>query len=109
MGPGIQKNPLGLKAPDLFVFNVVDMDAGRLHLDEATRIAAEFGLNFVPILERGESFSYSQSDLLELAKGKYAEHFPSAKPGQDREGIVVRSLCGGISFKAINNDFLLKE
>ncbi|NCA17177.1 MAG: RNA ligase (ATP), partial [Betaproteobacteria bacterium] len=90
VGPGIQKNPLGLKAPDLFVFNVVDMDAGRLHLDEATRIAAEFGLNFVPILERGESFSYSQSDLLELAKGKYAEHFPSAKPGQDREGIVVR-------------------
>jgi RNA ligase (TIGR02306 family) len=108
-GPGIQKNPLGLKFPDLFVFNVVDMDAGRLHLDAALRIVAEFGLNFVPILERGESFCLSQSELLELAKGKYADHFPSAKLGQDREGIVIRSLCGKISFKAINNDFLLKE
>lgn len=108
-GPGIQKNPLGLKHPDLFVFNVVDMDAGRLGLEESLGIVSEFGLNFVPILERGDSFSRSQSDLLELAKGKYAEHFPSAKPGQDREGIVVRSLCGGISFKAINNDFLLRE
>lgn len=108
-GPGIQKNPLGLKFPDLFVFNVVDMDAGRLDLDAALGIASEFGLNFVPILERGESFSRSQAELLDLAKGKYADHFPSAKPGQDREGIVIRSLCGGISFKAINNDFLLKE
>ena len=108
-GPGIQKNPLGLRFPDLFVFNVVDMDAGRLHLDAATRTAAEFGLNFVPLIERGESFSYSQADLLELAKGKYVDHFPSAKLGQDREGIVIRSLCGRISFKAINNDFLLKE
>lgn len=108
-GPGIQKNPLGLKFPDLFVFNVVDMDAGRLHLDAALRIAAEFGLNFVPVLERGESFSRTQADLLEMARGKYADHFPSAKSSQDREGIVIRSLCGRISFKAINNDFLLKE
>lgn len=106
-GPGIQKNPLGLKEPDLFVFNVVDMDGGRLDLDSATGIAAEFGLNFVPILERGDSFSYSQADLLEKARGKYADHFPSAKPAQDREGIVIRSLCGRISFKAISNDFLL--
>jgi RNA ligase (TIGR02306 family) len=108
-GPGIQKNPLGLKFPDLFVFNVVDMDAGRLDLDSALKITSEFGLNFVPVLERGESFSLSQEELLEFARGKYADHFPSAKPGQDREGIVIRSLCGRISFKAINNDFLLKE
>lgn len=108
-GPGIQKNPLGLKFPDLFVFNVVDMAAGRLDLDAALGIASEFGLNFVPILERGEYFSHSQAELLEFAKGKYINHFPSAKPGQDREGIVIRSLCGRISFKAINNDFLLKE
>lgn len=108
-GPGIQKNPLGLKHADLFVFNIVDIDAGRLCLDSSLRIAAEFGLKFVPILERGESFSYSQLDLLDLAKGKYIDHFSSAKPGQDREGIVIRSICGGISFKAINNDFLLRE
>lgn len=109
VGPGIQKNPLGLKYPDLFVFNVVDMDSGRLHVDAAIRVAAEFGLNFVPVIERGESFSHSQADLLELARGKYRDHFPSAGHSQHREGIVIRSLCGRISFKAINNDFLLGE
>jgi len=109
VGPGIQKNPLGLKCPDLFVFNVIDMDAGRIHIDAATNIASEFGLNFVPVIERGECFSHSQHDLLELAKGKYRDHFPSAAHDQNREGIVIRSLCGQISFKAINNDFLLDE
>jgi hypothetical protein len=44
-----------------------------------------------------------------MAKGKYQTHFSSAKSSQDREGIVIRSICGEISFKAINNDFLLKE
>jgi RNA ligase (TIGR02306 family) len=67
------------------------------------------GVPFVPVLERGESFSYSLADLLEKAKGRYRDHFPGAKEAQEREGIVVRSLCGSISFKAINNDFLLAE
>jgi RNA ligase (TIGR02306 family) len=67
------------------------------------------GVPFVPVLERGESFSYSLADLLEKAKGRYRDHFPGAKQAQEREGIVVRSLCGSISFKAINNDFLLAE
>ncbi|NDC54508.1 MAG: hypothetical protein EBZ74_09530 [Planctomycetia bacterium] len=67
------------------------------------------GLPFVPVLERGDAFSYSLADLLEKAKGRYREHFPLAKATQEREGIVVRSLCGSISFKAINNDFLLAE
>jgi hypothetical protein len=47
--------------------------------------------------------------LLEKAKGKYREHFENAKQNQEREGIVIRSLCGSISFKAINNEFLLQE
>lgn len=37
-----------------------------------------------------------------MAKGKYFEHFPTANKNQEREGIVIRSLCGKISFKAIN-------
>jgi hypothetical protein len=60
-------------------------------------------------VDKGSSFSYTKTDLLEMAKGKYKTHFSSAKDSQDREGIVIRSLCGEVSFKAINNDFLLKE
>jgi hypothetical protein len=81
----------------------------RLPLDEAQAVAARLGVPFVPVLERGDAFSYSLAELLEKAKGRYREHFPRAKEAQEREGIVVRSLCGSISFKAINNDFLLAE
>ena len=110
VGPGIQKNPLGLSAHDLFVFNVVNIPTNtKLCLEESLEITNQLGLKFVPIVDKGSSFSYTKTDLLEMARGKYKTHFPSAKDSQDREGIVIRSLCGEVSFKAINNDFLLKE
>lgn len=110
VGPGIQKNPLGLTHADLYIFNVVDIRTGqKLCLDKSLIVVTQLGLNFVPIVDKGSSFSYTKTDLLEMAKGKYSDHFNSAKPNQDREGIVIRSICGEISFKAINNDFLLKE
>ena len=110
VGPGIQKNRMGLKAADFYVFNVVDMASrSRLHIDEAYRVAERLGVPFVPIVERGDSFGYGMGELLDMARGTYADHFSGAKPNQPREGLVVRSLCGGISFKCINNYFLLAE
>lgn len=110
LGPRIQKNPLGLTHHDLYVFNVVDIRTNtKLCLDESLIIVERLGLKFVPVLEKGSRFGYTKDDLLEKARGKYSEHFSSAKPQTEREGIVVRSLCGEISFKAINNDSLLKE
>ena len=110
VGPGIQCNRLGLQEVDFYVFTVVNTATGRrLPLDDALSVAAMLGVPFVPVLERGDSFSYSLADLLEKAKGRYRDHFSGAKEAQEREGIVVRSLCGSISFKAINNEFLLAE
>jgi len=110
VGPGIQKNPLGLSNHDLFVFNVVNIDTNhKLCLNDSQTIVEDLGLKFVPILDKGSSFGYTKIDLLEMARGKYKTHFSSAKNSQDREGIVIRSICGKVSFKAINNDFLLKE
>lgn len=110
VGPGIQKNPLGLNTVDLYVFNVVDIRTNtKLCLDQSLIITKELGVKFVPILDKSSSFRYTVDDLLELAQGKYIHHFPSAKSSQEREGIVIRSICGEISFKAINNQFLLKE
>lgn len=110
VGPGIQKNRLGLKDVDFYVFNVVDVALNRrLSLDDALEVAGKVGIPFVPILERGESFNYSADGLLDRAKGLYKDHFPDARHNQEMEGIVIRSVCGLISFKAINNDFLLKE
>lgn len=110
VGPGIQCNRLGLSEVDFYAFTIVDTGSQqRLPLGEALAVAGTLGIPFVPILERGDSFSYSMANLLEKAKGRYRDHFPGAKESQEREGIVIRSICGSISFKAISNDFLLKD
>ena len=111
VGPGIQKNRLGLKAIELRVFNVYDQSAGRyLDHDEAAAMLSMNHLPMVDVLERGEAFHHDQASLLALAEGFY--------PGtsNEREGIVIRPLTettsqvlgGRLSFKAISNRFLLK-
>jgi hypothetical protein len=102
---------LGLKEYKLYIFNVIDLDTGRWYgLDEMCEICKQLGMETVPIEEIGDCFSYTLSELIERAKGKY----PS---GQNKEGIVIRlinpefsyELHKPLSFKVLNNDFLLKE
>ena len=116
-GPGIQKNRLGLAAVDLFVFNVYDLrDARYLPLDAFLAFCAERGLPTVPIerVVRGADAAAHDHTLdgwLEAARGCYAG------TKQRKEGIVIRPLTeqpsatlgGRLSFKVINNDFLLKD
>jgi len=116
-GPGIQKNRLGLRELALFVFNVYDVRGARyLDLNEMLAFCAEQGLSTVPIerVVRGAEAAAHAHTLdiwLEAARGLYAS------TAQRKEGIVVRplceqhspTLCGRLSFKVINNDFLLKD
>jgi RNA ligase (TIGR02306 family) len=116
-GPGIQKNRLGLPAVDLFVFNVYDLRAAKfLALDELLAFCAERELPTVPIerVVKGDEalrYDHSLAAWLEAARGLYAG------TKQRKEGIVVRPLIeqasvalgGRLSFKVINNDFLLKD
>jgi RNA ligase (TIGR02306 family) len=104
-GPGIQRNRLRLAGLEWYVFDVKDWDGGKyFSYDEALSICTRLGLAFVPLEERGESFSYNQEELLEKAKGKYSS-------GLDKEGIVVREIQSpkAVSFKVLNNEALLKE
>lgn len=110
VGPGIQKNRIGLKEIDLMVFNVYDINEGRyLGYVEFIAFCEENKLKTVPILETGV-FTYSTvDDLLEKARGVY----PLSNKHQ--EGIVIRPIIefrstvldGRASFKVINNDFLM--
>ncbi|MCL2759263.1 MAG: RNA ligase (ATP) [Treponema sp.] len=105
IGPGIQKNKLRLAEIEWNVFDVKDAETNRyLPYDDAVALCAELGLKTVPLEEQGEQFNYDLETLLEKAKGKY----PS---GLDKEGIVVRYANSpkAVSFKVLNNDFLLKE
>lgn len=112
VGPGIQKNRLGLKEIDFYVFNVYDIDK-REYLDfEMLKMFRDAtGMKLVPIIEVFE-LNHTIDELLEMAKGFY----DGTK--NHREGIVIRpvnSIKSNIlkgdraSFKIINNEFLLKE
>jgi len=107
-GHGIQKNRLKLFTPKYYIFDAFDLDNYKyLEFDELKELIRSLELDMVPIEEEGESFSYDLPSLLERARGKYSS-------GLDKEGIVIRSKKAvgqnrRISFKVINNDFLLKE
>lgn len=113
-GPGIQKNRLQLYKPKWFVFTVKDLSTGkRLGLEEMLEICKKVGLETVPIEETGDNLKdkYPTLDsLLERAKGKYSS-------GQNKEGIVIRpvtpvysdTIGGSLSFKVLNNVYLLKD
>lgn len=110
VGPGIQKNRLGLSDVQLRVFNVYDQNEGR-YLDhpEASKFLGKIQVPMVDIVEQGESFGHSLESLLSLAEG----HYPGTQ--NEREGLVIRhqserfstTLGGRLSFKAISNRFLL--
>jgi len=113
-GPGIQGNKMGLKEIDLFVFNVFDIDK-RVYLSfhEFVKFVEDLGMKTVPIVPFGNGMVWDKvptiEQLLEWTKGTYEN-------GHPREGIVIRpveeveSRClhGRLSFKIVNNDFLLK-
>lgn len=110
-GPSIQKNRLGLKDHDLFIFNLYDIEKGKYHDYETMKTFCQHsGFKMVPVDYVGIfDPSWDIPKLLEMAKGTY--------PGTNkpREGIVIRPvvethsevLKGRLSFKVINNDFLL--
>ncbi|MCL2058371.1 MAG: 2'-5' RNA ligase [Oscillospiraceae bacterium] len=111
-GAGIQNNRLKLFEPTLYIFDVIRIGENdrliKCGLDGILDYCGKLGINSVPIEETGDSFNYSLPELIERAKGKYAS-------GLDKEGIVVRTHEYGrigndkLSFKVINNDFLIKE
>ena len=117
-GPGVQGNRLGLTTHELFVFSVYDLRAGEfLPFDKFVAFCAEHGLTTVPIervVDGAEAAAYDHSleGWLAASRGSYAG------TTRHKEGIVVRplveqrshALAGSrLSFKVINNDFLLEE
>lgn len=112
VGPGIQGNKLGLKNVELQVFNVFDIVSHRyFDYKELIDFCNSHGLKTVKITAEDMIFNdHNIDDFIWLAKGTYEN-------GHPREGIVIRPMVemnsnvlnGRLSFKVINNDFLLKE
>lgn len=115
-GPGISKNKLGLKKHDFYVFNVINIKTGvYLDWDDLVLFCYKAGLKTVPHLfdvdgdDLGK-FEFTINNFINLAVGNYPN-------GHRQEGIVVRPMVNkmsqtlgrNLSFKIINNEFLLKD
>jgi len=110
MGPGIQGNRENLSHFEFFLFDIWDIDTQK-HLTPKERfaISLELDIKIAPIIFKNykifEEFKTIE-EILEFANGKSLNH-------PVREGLVFKSCqeINGeiISFKAISNEYLLKE
>jgi RNA ligase (TIGR02306 family) len=108
-GPGIQGNKLGLDELEFFAFNLFDIESQQyLSWEELVEFCNCLSLKTVPFV-LDSNIDKSIDEWLELAKGKYVG------TTNHREGLVVRPRAEQqfgqkrLSFKVINNEFLLKE
>lgn len=101
-GPGIQKNPMGLKQLEGFAFSGYNINEQRyLELDEFLNLCKQLNFPRCKIISIGQVFL--DTDLEFLGEGTYDN-------GSQREGVVVRSqhnVNGNhpISFKVINLNY----
>lgn len=104
-GGNIQKRKYG-DLHDLAVFNIIwgfkDGHTIRLNPIDGQRIATEHGFKYVPIVDTKFKIPKTCEELLSMAGGM------SKIDGGMREGIVCRSYDGVKSFKAVDNEYLLK-
>lgn len=103
IGSKIQGNKYSVMSPDFFVFNVIT-PSGRLDSITAANTVGDYGLQHVPILNT----SYTLPDTVEEML-KYAHGTTVLAEDVLREGVVVRSLDGKRSFKAVDPEFLLQH
>jgi len=102
-GPGIQKNPEGLKDIDFFVFNIITPN-GRLGNKEMVEVCSKYGFTAVPMISYDYILPNTVDEMLKYATG------PSLiNPNVLREGVVVRSQDGKRSFKAVSPEYLVKH
>ena len=107
IGEGIQGNPYKLKGQTIRFFTGYDIDKReRIGFIHFIVMIMDMGLEHVPVVN--PEFGFLLPDTIEEML-QYAEGKSVLNPDTEREGVVVRSLDGSISFKAISNKFLLNH
>lgn len=104
MGPGIQGNRENFKELKFFVFDMFNIKEYKyLTSKERHQVCASLNLDHVPVLDKAAKAFASVEEALAIADGPSINH-------KIREGVVWK--CNedpSFSFKAISNNFLLKE
>lgn len=100
----VQGNPLKLKADDLYVFNFIKSDLGRLNSVYGKEIIKTMGMKWVPILDTDYHMPSSMEEFKKFATSKSV-----VNPQVMREGIVLRNPKNDFSFKNVSIEYLLKH
>lgn len=104
-GAGVQKRDYSIAGHDMAVFNVIYKDKKgnivRMNPYKGRAFCMHYGLPYVPVLGLNKICS-TCDELLAAAAGA------SELDGKPREGVVFRSEDATISFKAVDNEYLLK-
>ena len=100
----VQGNPLKLKEDDLYVFNFIRSDFGRLPSVKGKEIVEEMGMKFVPILDTAYFMPTTMEEVKEYATAKSV-----VNPQVMREGVVLRDPSTDLSFKNVSREYLLKH
>lgn len=100
----VQGNPLQLSEDDLYVFNFIRSDKGRIPSNEGKLIVEEMGMKWVPILDLAFYMPDDMEEFKVMADGKSV-----VNPKVDREGIVLRDPKTDFSFKNVSRKYLLKH
>ena len=104
VGTSIQGNPLKLESQDLYVFNFIRSDIGRINSVFARDIVEGWGMKWVPILDT----NYIMPDDMETFK-LYADGKSEVNPKVNREGVVLRDPTCNLSFKNVSRKYLEKH
>lgn len=102
VAPKVQKNKYKVTEPDLYVFNVITSENGRLGTEVAMDFCSSAGLKFVPVLDTHYVLPDTVQEILDYAHGK------SKLYDTLREGVVIRTKDGKQSFKVVDPLFLIK-
>lgn len=102
ISPNVQGNKYKVTEPDLYLFNFITSDNGRIGSLTGKMIMEEYGMKWVPIVETNVDLPKTVDEMLALAHGQ------SMIGDTIREGLVCRTLDGKQSFKAVDPIFLMK-
>ena len=101
---GVQGNPLKLKEDDLYIFNFVRSDVGRISSLEGAAIVENWGMKWVPLIATDFYMPIDMEEFKLMADGKSV-----VNPKVIREGLVLRDPTCDLSFKNVSRQFLLKH
>ena len=107
IGEGVQGNIYKLKGNTIKFFNIFDITNGYyLPYEVLQNYSRYLEIDLVPEVNYYYYLPENFEELLDYAKGKSL-----LNPITEREGVVIRERSGEnrISFKVINNDYLLKQ